>query len=281
MEHFAKTLRQPPPRAGRLRRWPLAASAAFCVALAIPGPASAYLLGPTFLPNQLSPGKWGPSQAGTGATVTWSIMPAGTDCNADPTGPIACTAVGLQDFMPAGYLSAIQRAFAAWAAVADLTFVQVADDGAPFDATTQGGDIRLGGQPCPFPSASCRTHGFYPPLNGVSAAGDIFYTPATLLPRDEEFVFQETMHWLGISLGLDFNNDPASLMYSQYQGNFAGPQADDIAGVQFLYGPPGTNPNPNPTPVPEPGALALLGAGLAFIGLLSRRRGRAGREQAA
>ena len=44
-------------------------------AAALPGSASAYVLGPT------SPGKWGAAGMGTpGGVVTWSLMPTGTSC---------------------------------------------------------------------------------------------------------------------------------------------------------------------------------------------------------
>ena len=105
-------------------------------AIATPITASAYVVGVT------SPGKWGSPVYGTGATVTWSLMATGTSCADEGLG---CAITALSDFMPVGYLTPILGAFDAWSAVADLTFVQVADDGAAFDAPTSSGDIRLGG----------------------------------------------------------------------------------------------------------------------------------------
>ena len=52
---------------------------------------------------------------GTGATVTWSLMGTGTSCAAEFAG---CTITSFADFMPAGYLTQVSNAFAAWSAVA-------------------------------------------------------------------------------------------------------------------------------------------------------------------
>jgi hypothetical protein len=74
--------------------------------------------------------------------VTWSLMNTGTSCAVEFAG---CTITALSGFMPVGFLAEVNAAFAAWAAVADLTFIQVADDGAAFNAATTSGDIRIGG----------------------------------------------------------------------------------------------------------------------------------------
>lgn len=65
------------------------ASLALVSALLLPAVSSAFNLGPT------SPGKWGPPAFGTGATVTWSLIPTGTACDGGP-----CTSFA--DAMPAG-----------------------------------------------------------------------------------------------------------------------------------------------------------------------------------
>jgi hypothetical protein len=226
--------------------------------LSLPSLASAYVIGPT------SPGKWGNPTPGTGATITWSLMPTGTSCAAEFAG---CTITALADFMPAGYLAQIQAAFDAWSAVADLTFIQVADDGAAFDAPTTSGSIRLGGHS--FDGVfGILAHCFYPPVNGDTAAGDCHFDTAETWKIDFSdpgiSIFQVTAHELGHGLGLDHTSVPDSLMNAFYSEAFVGPQADDIAGMQYLYGAPAS--------VPEPTSLSLLAIGLC--GALRRRGAR-------
>ncbi|MDE2600246.1 MAG: matrixin family metalloprotease [Rhodocyclaceae bacterium] len=226
--------------------------------LAAPLTASAYVLSPT------SPGKWGSPVMGTGATVTWSLMPTGSSCAQEFAG---CTMTSFADAMPAGWLNAVNTAFNMWSSVANLTFVQVPDDGAAFNAPTASGDIRLGLHT--FDGAfGILAHGYYPPLNGGSAAGDIHFDVAenwkVSFGGPGFDIVQVLAHELGHALGLDHTNVPGSLMNPFYSESFYGPQADDIAGMQHIYGRPVAQ-------VPEPGVLALVA--IALLGLmLSRRR---------
>ena len=94
-----------------------------------------------------------------------------------------CTITALDDFMPVGYLTQIQNAFAAWSAVA-------------ISPSSRWPMTALLSMPPPRPVTSVSVaqhgwsgwnplaHGFFPPANGGSAAGDLhFDTPGPLGPR--------------------------------------------------------------------------------------------------
>lgn len=231
-------------------------------ALSIPMTASAFTLGPS------SPGKWGSPVMGTGATVSWSLMPTGSSCAIEFSG---CTVTALSDFMPSGFMTAVQNAFAAWSAIANINFVQVADDGAALNAPTSSGDIRLGGHAFDGPSGVL-AHGYFPPINGDSAAGDIHFDIADNWkigfggPGFD--LFQVLAHEIGHAIGLSHSSVPGSLMNPFYSESFLGLQADDIAGAQFIYG-------ERIAQVPEPAGLAIFG--LLLAGLMLNRRRAAGR----
>ena len=217
-----------------------------------------FVLGPT------SPGKWGPSgvMGTTGGVVTWSLMGPGVSLAAEGAG----FNTPLSAFMPLGFHAEIVAAFATWSAVADISFVEVPDSGHAFNAFGAAGDIRIGGHA--FDGAGgTLAHGFYPPANGVSAAGDIHFDigdPWGLGLVGPGFsIFQVMAHEIGHAIGLNHTGVPASLMNPFYTEGFSGPQADDIAGAVFIYG-------PAVAAVPEPSGFLLLGIGA--IGVFAYRR---------
>ena len=76
-----------------------------------------------------------------GGTVTYSFMADGISVSAE--GSDATVAISsLPTYSPC-FLTEISNAFAAWSAVANIRFVQVADNGLPFNASGATGDIRI------------------------------------------------------------------------------------------------------------------------------------------
>lgn len=236
---------------------------ALVAAMAAPMSASAYVLSGT---------KWGDPTMGTGATITWSLMSTGVSCSQEFSG---CSIKSLASFMPSNYLTELQRAFDSWSAVANLTFVQVSDDGAAFNAaSTASGQIRIGGHTMDG-AYNVLAHAYYPPPNGSSAAGDVHFDTAenwTVGYAGSGIdIYQVFTHELGHALGLKHSSDNGALMAPYYNEGFVGPQVDDIAGIQYLYGAaPASGGEPGPAPVSEPSTLALLGA--AVLGMARRRK---------
>ncbi len=189
-----------------------------------------FVLGPS------TPGKWGPAQFGTGATITWAFMSAGVRDANDLDG--GWTSVSLDSVMPIGYKDQIREAFAAWARVANLTFVEVVDSGENF-GDPGAADIRVGAHPIDG-TFGVLAHAFFPPENGGFVAGDVHFDSSENwqigFGNPGIDIFQVFAHELGHALGLGHTDVPNSLMNPIYSEAFRGPQFDDIAGIQFLYG---------------------------------------------
>ena len=204
--------------------------------------------------------KWGDPTLGTGATISYSFMLGSEECDQAVCSP-------LNSFMPTGFQQEIKKAFNAWSSVANLNFIEVADDGANFNTLTTSGDIRIGGEAIDGPSGVL-AHAFYPDTHWYfSAGGDLHFDSAETWSIDSLVdginIFWVALHEIGHSLGLGHSEASKSVMGPFYNPSLTGLQADDIAGIQYLYG-------ANISAVPIPTSFWLLLSG--FIGLIRLRR---------
>jgi len=191
--------------------------------------------------------KWGSAAVGTSATVTYSFMEsAASYLGADDRTGFAA--------MSQTQRTAVRQALAAWAAVANITFTEVADTGS-------GGSMRFATNAQQGVSSG---YAYYP-SSLFAIAGDVFLandSSANTSPTVGTYGYKTLLHEIGHAIGLkhpgnynaggggaegpylpsaedsyqytlmSYNSHP-SLGYS---GLPTGPALYDIAAVQYLYG---------------------------------------------
>ncbi len=189
------------------------------------------LLETRFVPYVLSGQKW------ASANVSASFMPDGTIT--DNSAPSSLFAMMNAVAPTVTWEREFARALQTWADVSPLNFHFVADSGAAAGSTgnVQGnsnfGDIRLG--------ARSRTDGFvafsYYPSNFSTLGGDEFFNPGYTFHIGTYLDFYSTaLHESGHAIGLAHSLLSTAVMYYQITGVYTGLTADDIAGVQAIYG---------------------------------------------
>ena len=207
--------------------------------------------------------KWGagsPFAGGTdttgprlpGGTVTYSYMADGLSLAADPDSIDATTtAVSSLVTFESCFQKEIGDSFGAWSAVADIEFVPVSDAGGAFN-TGATGDIRIAAHdfctdPAPGPCmtldgpSGILAHAFFPPPNGVTAAGDLHFDKSEAWACDDDGssidIGVVALHEIGHSLGLDHELTDTAVMEPFYNAALTfGPLADDIIGAGEIYG---------------------------------------------
>jgi hypothetical protein len=190
--------------------------------------------------------KWGASGVlGTdGGVVTWSLAGAGLT-NQTGSGFFTGTTVDLSAFLNFDYLAVLRQAFDLWSAVANVEFIQITDGGGNIGVGNQA-SIRVSGG---FIDGSSQVlaRAFFPPTGGdsnaVAAHGDmVFDSGETTFWTANSFLLVAA-HEIGHALGLDHENVNLALMNPSYNPSLTGLQADDIAGIQAIYGSQDFGPN--------------------------------------
>jgi peptidoglycan hydrolase-like protein with peptidoglycan-binding domain len=150
---------------------------------------------------------------------------------------------GYQNFTPdltqAQTRTAIVQAFGLWSAVTPLTFTEVPIGSNPdivirFVAGNHGDGNNFDGP------GGVLAHAYYPPPGGGTLAGDTHFDEAETwsvnLPASGIDLVTVAGHEFGHALGLAHSQVNGALMYAYYGGPHRKVEADDIAGIQALYG---------------------------------------------
>lgn len=142
-----------------------------------------------------------------------------------------------QDVSVARIRAAVEAAFKLWSDVTPLTFLEAAAGATP--------DIAIGfyagdhGDGSPFDGPSTvLAHAFYPGSSGL--AGDVHFDDAELwgdaAAGSSVDLLTVAAHEIGHALGLAHSTIRSSLMFPTYSGPHRALDADDVAGIQSLYG---------------------------------------------
>ena len=197
-------------------------------------------------------GKWDDPEFGTSATVSYSFAPEGGYTETGEATQIEQLSTINGGFTEAELRDVIRQAFDAWEAVAGLTFVEVEDPGVASDGPGAGTvNIRIGahefdGAGGVLAHAAAPASGFFDNDEDAIGAevGDLHFDVAEnwelFVDGDDSTIsfFTTALHEIGHSIGLGHTDVPNQIMDTFYSEDVIELGEDDIAGAQFIYGPP-------------------------------------------
>jgi len=201
------------------------------------------------VPSPFTGGTFAPGPRNPGGTVTYSFIDDGV---AMEGGNPSIAISSMTNFQPCFY-DEIRNAFKLWQAVADIQFVEVADNNVAHNGAGAVGDIRITAHTGAELSGGVLAFGYFPPPNGVSAAGDIHFNDAFNWTCDHRVQGQFDIgivatHEIGHAIGLDHETTVPAIMEPFYNptindqnqffaANLTIPRLnpDDVSGAQEIY----------------------------------------------
>jgi hypothetical protein len=185
---------------------------------------------------------------GQPTTITWSIVPDGTDIDGETPHSSLIAAFdaefgnggGGSDLTTRPWFFIFEDSFARWSELAGLDYQYVTDDGAAHNGTNAGsatrGDVRIGA--VDFGSSGVIAYNYFPNRGDmVIDTDDIaggFGLPANNYVWARNVIMHEHGHGIGINHVV--SNNASFLMEPSINDAFDGPQFDDILSAQRLYG---------------------------------------------
>lgn len=206
--------------------------------------------------------------------ATWSVMGVGLGDVSGFDAHGGATTTAFSALSALDEVALFGTAMDTWAAVSGFTNLgMVADGGGGFGAAGAAGgtgDIRVGAVFIDGASGSnVLAHAYQPGTEAIfgaggSITGDVHFDNANTWGDGTTGIdfLTVALHELGHALGLGHSSVVGSIMEPVYAGVRHTLHADDIAGIQAIYGPG--------TVIPEPATMTLLGLGM--LGMAYRRR---------